>query len=127
MPRAKPQPKPSAQANGPMAGEVMTLAEAAAYLRLAERDVIGATTTQGLPGRMIGGEWRFAKAAIQKWLSVSQPTAEMRKAAVLSLAGIFEDDPDLDQMLEDAMRRRGREPGPDGTYAGYRPSEGEQE
>jgi excisionase family DNA binding protein len=120
----KPEPtlKPPTT-NGPVTGEVLTLAEAAAYLRLPEKDVIGAATTQGLPGRMIGGEWRFAKAAIQKWLRVSQPTAEMRKASQLALAGMWKDDPDAMEILEDAMRRRGREPGPDGTYAGYRPAD----
>jgi hypothetical protein len=112
--------------NGPP-GEVLTLSEAASYLRLPEKDVIGAATTQGLPGRMVAGEWRFFKEAIQQWLSVSQPTAEMRKAAILSVAGTFKDDPDLFPILEDAMQRRGREPGPDGTYSGYRPAETERE
>jgi hypothetical protein len=120
-PRSQPEPQ-AAAVNGP-AGEVLTLAEAAAYLRLPEGDVIGAVTTQGLPGRMVAGEWRFFKAAIQQWLSVSQPTAEMRKAAQLALAGSGKDDPDLFRILEEAMRRRGREPGPDGTYGGYRPSD----
>lgn len=112
-----------ATANGQTAEEVLTLAETAAFLRLPESVVIAAVTTQGLPGRKLGGEWRFSKSAILQWLSVSQPTAEMRKAAILSVAGTFKDDPDLDQIVEDAMRRRGREPGPDGTYAGYRPAE----
>jgi hypothetical protein len=47
----------------------------------------------------------------------------MRKAAQLALAGSFKDDPNLFPILEDAMRRRGREPGPDGTYGGYRPAD----
>ena len=121
--KPKPDPKPQpAAVNGP-ADEVLTLAEAAAYLRLPDREVIVAASTQGLPGRLVGGEWRFLKTALQQWLSVSQPTAEMRKAAVLSLAGAWKDDPDALQILEDAMRCRGRQPGPDGTYAGYRPAE----
>ncbi len=126
-PGSTPQPEPQpAATNGPP-GEILSLAEAAAYLRLPEKDVIAATSTQGLPGRLVGGEWRFLKAAIQQWLSVSQPTAEMRKAAQLALAGVWKDDPDAMEILEDAMRRRGREPGPDGTYAGYRPAEEERE
>src|SRR5437588_5769251 len=106
MPRTrKPKPAPgqepepqSAAVNGPP-GEVLTLAEAAAYLRLPEKDVIAAASTQGLPGRLVGGEWRFLKTAIQQWLSVSQPTAEMRKAAILQLAGKWKDDPDLEWIL----------------------------
>lgn len=129
MPRTKkptPYSPPPAQqadaANGPL-GEVLTLAEAAAYLRLPENTVIAATASQGLPGRLVGGEWRFLKTAVQQWLSESQPTAEMRKAAILQLAGKWTDDPDAEEILEDTMRRRGRQPGPDGTYAGYRPAE----
>ena|SRR5579872_1348177 len=131
MPRTTKNPKPNpvpqpavppVAVNG-LLGEVLTLAEAAAYLRLPENEVIAAATTQGLPGRLLGGEWRFLKTAIQQWLSVSQPTAEMRKAAILQLAGKWKDDPHAMQILEEAMQRRGRQPGPDGTYAGYRPAE----
>src|SRR5438309_7091929 len=84
-PTPQPQPQPTV-VNGPPS-EVLTLAEAAAYLRLAEKDVLAAASAQGLPGRMVNGEWRFLKSAVQQWLSVSQPTAEMRKAALLAAAG----------------------------------------
>src|SRR5690242_12833622 len=97
MGRTKPKPAPASPtpANG-QAGEVLTLAEAAAYLRLSEPDVVAAVTSQGLPARqMVSGEWRFFKGAIQQWLSVSQTTAEMRKAAMLAAAGSLKDDPDL--------------------------------
>jgi excisionase family DNA binding protein len=121
--KSKGNPAPQrATANGPP-DEVLTLAEAAAYLRLPENEVIAAASSQGLPGRQMGGEWRFLKNAIQQWLSVSQPTAEMWKAELLQLVGKWKDDPDAEWILEDAMRRRGRQPGPDGTYAGYRPAE----
>jgi excisionase family DNA binding protein len=102
---------------------VLTLAEAAAYLRLPEKEVVAAATTQGLPARLVGGEWRFSRTALQQWLSASQPTTEMRKAAQLALAGAWKDDPDIEQIVEEAMRRRGRRPGPDGTYAGYHPAD----
>jgi excisionase family DNA binding protein len=130
MPRTKPKPSPltppPAATNG-LAGDVFTLREAAAYLRLPETEVVRLATTEGLPGRLIGREWRFFKTAIQQWLSASQPTLEMRQAAVLAMAGKFKDDPDLDLIVEDAMRRRGRQPGPDGTYGGYRPKDGGQD
>ncbi len=123
MPRTKkPKPAPRPQAepqpavvNGPP-GEVLTLAEAAAYLRLPEKDVIAAASTQGLPGRMIGGEWRFLKSAIHQWLSVSLPTDEMRKAAQLAAAGSLRDDPDLEDMVEEIYRKRGRPITEDGSY-----------
>ena len=115
-PGPTPQPEqPPAAVNGP-ASEVLTLAEAAAYLRLPEKDVIAAVSSQGLPGRMVSGEWRFLKTAIQQWLSVSQPTWEMRKAAILAAAGSFKDDPDLEDIVEDIYRKRGRPITEDGSY-----------
>jgi excisionase family DNA binding protein len=113
-PVPQPQPQPAA-ANGPPV-EVLTLAEAAAYLRLPEREVIAATTSQGLPGRLVGGEWRFLKTALQQWLTVSQPTDEMRKAAQMAAAGAFKDDPDLIRICEEAYRQRGRPITEDGSY-----------
>src|SRR5262245_18542875 len=44
------------------AAEVLTLAETAAYLRAAEQDVLRLVREQGLPGRMVGDDWRFLKA-----------------------------------------------------------------
>jgi hypothetical protein len=115
-PKLDPQREPqSAGANGPL-GDVLTLAEAAAYLRLAEKDVIAAASTQGLPGRLVAGEWRFLKTALQQWLTVSQPTEEMRKAAQMAAAGSLRDDPDLEDMVEEIYRRRGRPITEDGSY-----------
>jgi hypothetical protein len=93
--------------NGP-SSEVLTLPEAAAYLRLPEDEVVKSVQSQGLPGRCIAGEWRFLKSAIQHWLSSVSPTWEMRRAEILDLAGKYRDDPDLESIVEDAYRRRGR-------------------
>ena len=73
-----------------------------------KREVVGLVHSQGLPGRCTAGEWRFLKAAIQHWLATASPTWETRKAAILELAGKYKDDPDLEQIVEDAYRRRGR-------------------
>jgi hypothetical protein len=105
-PRSRRQPSPMS-VNGP-SGEVLTLAETAGYLRLPEAEVEGLVHSQGLPGRCIASEWRFLKAAIQHWLATASPAWEMRKAAILELAGKYKDDPDLEQIVEDAYRRRGR-------------------
>jgi len=93
--------------DGP-SGAVLTLAEAAAYLRLPEVEVVGLVHSQGLPGRRIASEWRFLKAAIEQWLATASPPWEARKAAILKLAGKCKEDPDLEQIVEDAYRRRGR-------------------
>src|SRR5947209_2818604 len=44
--------------------EVLTLSEAAAYLRVAEAEVLRLVLLQELPGRQIGNEWRFLKAGL---------------------------------------------------------------
>jgi hypothetical protein len=89
-------------------GDVLTLAEAAAYLRLSAQAVVAAASTQGLPGRLVAGEWRFSRAAILQWLSVSQPTAEMRKAAMLALIdkGKDKDDGGWEELREEIARQR---------------------
>jgi excisionase family DNA binding protein len=115
-PGARRQPEPqSAIVNGP-AGEVLTLPEAAAYLRLPEREVVALVHSQGLPGRLVGSEWRILKTAIQQWLSMALPTSETRKAAQLAMVGVFKDDPDLVPMVEEIYRRRGRPITEDGSY-----------
>lgn len=49
--------------NGPVS-EVLTLAEAAAYLRVSEADVVNLVHAHNLPGRFTGSDWRFLKSAI---------------------------------------------------------------
>jgi excisionase family DNA binding protein len=108
MPRTKPKPsiRRSEPLNGPMA-EVLTLSEAAAYLRLPEPDVLGLIQEQGLPARQVGTEWRLLKTAIQQWLSTGTPALQARKEAQLALAGKYKDDPDLMRICEEAYRQRG--------------------
>ena len=55
---------------GPWHG-VLTLAEAAAYLRVSEMDVLRMVRDQILPGRQVASDWRFLKAAVQNWLRAS--------------------------------------------------------
>jgi hypothetical protein len=113
MPRSEPHrgkalsQHRSTSVNGPPS-EVLTLPEAADYLRLPEDEVVRSVQSQGLPGRCIAGEWRFLKSAIQHWLASVSPTWEMRRAEILDLAGKYRDDPDLESIVEDAYRRRGR-------------------
>jgi excisionase family DNA binding protein len=113
MPRAKKQPEPAPQpvpvraaANGPM-GEILTLSEAAAYLRLSESDVLRLVDEQRLPARQLGKEWRFLKTAIQDWLRTGPPP-KPSKEALLAAIGSWKDDPYLEEMLKEIYRKRGR-------------------
>jgi excisionase family DNA binding protein len=121
MPRTrKPKPAPLPQSQSPPAvvngssGDVLTLAEAAAYLRLPEADVVRLVHSQSLPGRFAGSQWRFLKSAIQDWLSKSLPP--YNKEGQLSVAGLLKDDPDLVPMVEKIYRRRRRPITEDGSY-----------
>jgi len=112
MPRTKGTPprrsKPAkaAPAHGPTE-DVMTLPEAAAYLRLAEADVLRLVAEQDLPGRQLGSEWRFLKSAIQAWLGTPRTRAKHREG-IWGAAGALKDDHYLEAILKEIDRMRGR-------------------
>jgi excisionase family DNA binding protein len=120
MPRSKTRTKPSIRTTSateipPAAGdeqlhtrsqmwpEVLTLPEAAAYLRISEAEMRSVAGSQGLPGRRIGSEWRFSREAILEWLR--RPNM---KESLLQMAGAWKDDPEVDEMLKKIYRQRGR-------------------
>ncbi len=86
--------------------EVLTLAEAAAYLRVSAAEVVGMVGPRGMPGRLIGSEWRFSKTALDQWLRT--PPAPSAEEALLALTGAWKDDPDAEDMLQEIYRQRGR-------------------
>ncbi len=47
---------------------VMTVKEVSAYLRLAESTVYKLAQEGQLPGRKVGGAWRFSRKGIEGWL-----------------------------------------------------------
>jgi excisionase family DNA binding protein len=49
--------------------EILTPAQAAALLQVDEEAVLALAAEGRLPGRRIGDEWRFARAALVAWLS----------------------------------------------------------
>jgi excisionase family DNA binding protein len=83
--------------------DVLTLQEAAAYLRVSESDVIDLAIRHGLPGRKIGDQWRFHRMGLIDWLV--RPSAKQR---LLRHAGALKDDPDLEPMLQKIYQDRGR-------------------
>jgi excisionase family DNA binding protein len=88
-----------ARANG-LVNEVLTLAEAADYLRLGETDVLQLVQEQGLPARQLGPEWRFLKSAIQDWLGAG-PAPRSNKQAWMALAGVWKNDPFQEEMRKE--------------------------
>jgi excisionase family DNA binding protein len=86
--------------------EVLSLSEAAAYMRVAEEDVLRLAHLQELPGCQIGNEWGFLKAGLQDWFRT--PARKSGKDALLAVAGTWKDDPDIEEIVQQAHRRRGR-------------------
>jgi excisionase family DNA binding protein len=106
-----PDPKPAG------IEEVLTSAEAAAYLRVPEQELLNLIDSAELPGRKIGSEWRFLKSALQDWLRTGPQRPNLE--AWLSMAGAWKDDPDLEAIVEEAYRRRGRPITEDGSYKNF--------
>jgi excisionase family DNA binding protein len=48
--------------------EILTAAEAAALLRVDESELVASAARGELPGRPIGDEWRFSRAALLAWM-----------------------------------------------------------
>jgi excisionase family DNA binding protein len=95
--------KPSA-----VVAEVLTLPEAAAYLRSTEEVLRRMAEQRSIPARQVGGEWRFLKAALEDWLRGPPPPQRGLNEAFLAQAGTWKDDPTIEDMLRDAYRARGR-------------------
>jgi len=111
MPQTKKSPpvrvRPSkTEMNGSLStAEVLTLAEAAAYLRVGEKVVLQLIDEQALPARKIGKEWRLLKSAIQRWLG-REGGVDTSKAAQLAVVGAWKDDPYVDAELAETYRQR---------------------
>jgi excisionase family DNA binding protein len=86
---------------------VLTLAEAAVYLRLPEADVIRLVDEQALPARRLGDEWRFLKEAIRDWMRTGT-SPKSNKEAWMTLAGVWKNDPHLEEVLQEIHKQRGR-------------------
>lgn len=55
--------------------EVLTAGEAATMLRVSEPQLLQAAERGDLPGRRIGDQWRFSRAALSAWLCVASGEA----------------------------------------------------
>jgi len=83
--------------------EVLTLDEAAAFLRVSPDAVVRLIVQQALPGRQIEGQWRFLRAALTDWLR-----ERSGKAVLLSQAGTLAQDGSLPEVRATIYRDRGR-------------------
>ncbi len=90
---------------------VLTLAEAAAFLRVSDAALADKAAAGKVPAQQIGGEWRFLQRALVDWLYAGisangAPRAEPgSKEAALKVFGIFKDD-DMDARLTEMRALR---------------------
>jgi len=83
------------------AGEVMTLAEVAVYLKVAEKTVLRMVHKEQIPCAKVASQWRFLRSMIDDWL-----TAKMRVVPRNDLARLIESSPDvvpLSRLLTDDL------------------------
>jgi excisionase family DNA binding protein len=88
----------SARATPP---EIMTLKEAAGWLRLSERALYELARQRRLPAAQLGGKWLFPRAALGLWLSRQAEAPDRRTAPPPILAGSH------DPLLDWAVRQSG--------------------
>lgn len=50
---------------------VLTVSEVSEYLKLAESTVYRLAKEKKLPGRKVGGAWRFSRKGLEEWLMQS--------------------------------------------------------
>src|SRR6478672_6531348 len=58
---------------GTMGNETMDLAQLASLLRRDQRELSKLASRGQLPGRKVGGDWRFARSEIRYWLESEMP------------------------------------------------------
>jgi excisionase family DNA binding protein len=84
--------------------QVLTLSEAARFLRI-RQPVLQRLVDEGrIPARKIDNEWRFFRGALEAWLS----GAKDYRGALLEQAGAFADDETLPELLKSIYAARGR-------------------
>ncbi len=84
-------------------GDVLTLEEAAGYLKLPQ-DTMEREVAQGrIPGRRIDRTWRFHKSALDEWLH-----GQDGRSVLLGQAGALADDETLAQLRSGIYAARGR-------------------
>ena len=81
--------------------EVLTLAEAAAFLKVSEETLETEIAQNRIPGQRIGDEWRFLHAGLVNWLGGKQATPLSKQ-----FTGSHETDDDQAAFLEILRKHR---------------------
>lgn len=60
-------------------GDVLTLEDAAALLRVSVQALRARAEARELPGRRFGREWRFSRTALLAWLEQGEPDSSTQR------------------------------------------------
>jgi PTS system nitrogen regulatory IIA component len=88
-----------------MENEVMDLEQLAAYLRRDVREVSKLANRGRLPGKKVGGQWRFAPAEINYWMETQLPALsdeELEKLEHPASAASVADEPLVSSLLTES-------------------------
>jgi excisionase family DNA binding protein len=88
----------------PNSEKVLTLPEAARFLRVSAPKARALAESRQLPGRKIGEDWRFLQSALIEWLRPKPSSKEI----LLQQAGALADDDTLPELLDSIYTARGR-------------------
>jgi excisionase family DNA binding protein len=88
--------------NNPQFGEVLTLPETAAYLRVSEEAVAKMATDRTIPAQRIGNDWRFLRKALNNWLTQGD---EYRRRPWRYAPEFYLDSPFIEELLTLLERR----------------------
>lgn len=58
-------------------GEILTIREVAAYLKVTERTIYRLAAEKKIPAFKVGGTWRFPRSEIDQWIRQQTSTALM--------------------------------------------------
>ncbi len=59
----------------PKEGEILTIKEVAAYLKVTERTIYRLAADKRIPAFKVGGTWRFPRLEIEQWIRKQTSTA----------------------------------------------------
>lgn len=95
--------------------DVLTPAQAAEYLQVAETVVVQEAEAGRIPGRKIGTEWRFLRLTLFDWLNATPQSTEAKplssKERLLAIAGAWKGyDEDPEEFMNAVYRVRKKPP-----------------
>jgi excisionase family DNA binding protein len=85
---------------------VLTTPEAAQYLRVSESVLLREAEAGKIPGRKLGGEWRFTELAVANWLNATSTAPTPKRKRPPAGVGKEYHDEDPEKVIEAIYKER---------------------